>query len=324
MAKAPPYEEQLSLLRAMRDAPAQFDLVRELSLLLRHKSNRVLAKAAELASDLSVMDTAPAMVEAFRWLIQDAPKRDPGCTALRAIATAMTQMDYAAVELYQKGLQHVQMEGSFGPPIDVAAPLRGLCIQGLVLAAHPDALREAVTLLTDRWPAARAGAVRALGASGQEAGELLLRLKALHGDEESEVIGECFAALLSLAPSRSLAFVARFLRDKDEDIAGAAALALGESRQPAAFPILRDASSSPAAPVRRILLLGIAMLRHEEAIQYLVSLVETESGSTAADALAALALYRHDGTLRSRLESILNHRRPARAVTDVWQQEWDA
>ena len=85
-----------------------------------------------------------------------------------------------------------------------------------------------MTLLADPEIAARAGAVRALGESGQSEAMLLLRLKALLGDDE-EIMGECFAALLRLAPAPSLEFVADFLHSSSDEVAERAALALGES-----------------------------------------------------------------------------------------------
>ena len=132
--------------------------------------------------------------------------------------------------------------------------LRGICAQGLALMAHPDALTECVTLLVDKWIPARVGAIRAIANAGLPAGELLLRLKALAGDEEDEVTAECFAALLRLAPTSSLEFVAKFLRSSSEALAESAALVMGESRLAAAFQFLRNAWERIAnAPLRRTL-----------------------------------------------------------------------
>ena len=57
---------------------------------------------------------------------------------------------------------------------------------------HPDALLECVNLLADPDVAARTGAIRAIADAGRPDGVLLLRLKALLGDKEIEVTGECF------------------------------------------------------------------------------------------------------------------------------------
>jgi hypothetical protein len=86
-----------------------------------------------------------------------------------------------------------------------------------------------VNLLADKEVPARVGAIRGIADSGDIAGALLLRLKALVGDKEDEVIGECFAGLLRLAPAPSVEFVAGFLKSASEEIRERAALALGES-----------------------------------------------------------------------------------------------
>src|SRR5438093_736437 len=83
-----------------------------------------------------------------------------------------------------------------------------------------------------------AAAADAVGAAGRADGIPLLRYKALVGDADPQVLTECFAALLALAPSDSLAFVAPFLRHGDEAVSESAALALGQSRLEGAFPIL--------------------------------------------------------------------------------------
>lgn len=65
--------------------------------------------------------------------------------------------------------------------------------------------------------------------------ELLLRSKARAGDERPAIIGECFSALMSVEPEGSLDFVAQWLAKPDGALRELAALALGESRVPAAL-----------------------------------------------------------------------------------------
>jgi HEAT repeat protein len=139
---------------------------------------------------------------------------------------------------------------------------------------------------------------------------LLLRLKALCGDEP-EVLGECFAGLLRAAPNESLQFVAKFLDHREEAVAEAAALALGDSRLESAFPALRDASQLlRARPLRRTLLLAIALLRRENAIDYLLDLVENGESQVSADAVDALAMYENDPNLQPRLDQARQGRTP--------------
>src|SRR5579862_7657013 len=131
MAKAPATDAALRAIRAIRDAPETHDLKRDLAPFLRNKSNHVASAAASTVERLEAAALAQDLVEAFLALMQDPAKRDPGCEALIAMAKALVAMGEPAAKVYFSGVRHFQMEGSFGPPIDAAAPLRGLCAQGL-------------------------------------------------------------------------------------------------------------------------------------------------------------------------------------------------
>jgi alkylhydroperoxidase/carboxymuconolactone decarboxylase family protein YurZ len=309
MARQPLTEDALAAIHAIRQSPEKHDLKRDLPPFLRHKSNHVVAAAAVTVERLEVGALAPDLVEAFERLMREPAKLDPGCKALIAIAQALVQMDDPAAKVYFAGIRHVQMEGSFGPPVDAAAPLRGLCARGLARMGHPDALLECVTLLADREVPARAGAIRAIGDAGRQEGVLLLRLKALLGDREDEIVAECFNALLRLDPAGSVGFVAQFLHSRAGGIGEQAALALGESRLAAAFDVLREAwERGGAAEQRRTLLVAIAMLRIDPALEFLLERLSAESGPVAADALAGLAFYARDQAVLARVEAIIRQR----------------
>jgi HEAT repeat protein len=324
MAPARSHEKQFLLLKAIREAPEAHDLERELGPLLAHPSSHVLARAAATAGEVGAGALAPKLEEAFQRLLGKGPRQDPGCTALIAIAEALITLEEPAYEVFLAGIAHVQMEGSFGPPVDAAAPLRGLCARGLARSGNPDAMLHALTLLVDPWVPARVGAARALADSGRPEAELLLRLNVLKGDREPQVMGECFAALLALAPERSVPLVARYLGEEEEAVAEEAAIALGESHQPEAFPPLREASRRAYhGGFISTLLLAIAMLRSEAALAFLLETVAEAEAHTAASAVAALALYRHDEELAQRLRALVEKRGSAK-VTEVWRSKWGA
>ena len=324
MPKPSNTETALARIREIRLAPEQFDLRRDLASFFQHKSNHVIAAAAKVALLQEAAQLAPDLIAAALALFLQSAQRDPGCKALIAIAEALVAMGEAAAEVYLKGVRHVQKEGSFGPPVDVAAPLRGLCARGLVRMRHPEALYEVVTLLADLEVAARIGAVGALADANSREGELLLRLKVLEGDPEAEVVGACFSALLEIAPARSCAFVAAYLEGRNEAIVEAAALALGEARLPAALQPLRDAwSSNRGAFVRRTLLLSIAMLRQDEGVDFLLTRLRQDPESAAMDVLEALVLYRSDAAIRSRVREIAALRplpKLGQAVIREWRE----
>lgn len=309
MAKRPTTEDALAAIHAIRQAPERFDLKGDLAPFLRHKSNHVVAAAAATAERLEVSGLAPDLVEAFERLMRDPAKLDAGCKALIAIAQALIQIDDPAAKVYFAGIRHIQMEGSFGPPVDVGAPLRGLCARGLARMGHPNALLECVTLLADRETPARAGAIRAVAEAGRPEGVLLLRLKALVGDKEDEIVAECFGALLRLDPVSSVEFVGQFLPSRSGGLGEQAALALGESRLDAALDVLRGAwERGGAAEQRRTLLVAIAMLRSERALEFLLERLASESSPVAGDALAGLAFYARDEAVRTRVEGIIRER----------------
>jgi hypothetical protein len=305
MPRKPTTEEALARIHAIREAPGQYDLRRDLAPFLQHKSNHVIAAAAKALLHFEETSFTTELSAAFLRLIADASKLDAGCKALLAIATTLVTNGEHAADCYLRGIRHVQMEGSFGPPVDAAAPLRGLCARGLVRMRHPDAMLEVVNLLADREIAARVGAVLALSDSRGETAELLLRLKLLGRDCE-EVMSEGFAALLSVAPSRSAAFVARFLNDPAEEIVQSAALALGESRRLEALPFLEAAWRAHTGPaLRKTLLLAIALLRQPECVESLLSKLKIEPAATVPNVLEALALYDNEHAVRSQVHEIL-------------------
>ncbi len=295
-------------MRAIRKAPEEYVLERDLAPFLEHKSNHAVAAAAEVTAELEATTLEPNLRAAFTRLMKHPAERDPGCKALIAIASALATMGADASEAYLAGIEHVQREASYGPPVDVAAPLRGLCARGLVRMAHPDALLYTVTVLADKEVPARVGATRALGDSGGSAAELLLRLKVLQGDVD-EVLSECFSALLSIEPQRSVDFVGGYLHSRPEEVIECAALALGESRLPAAVsPLQKAYESHVSRPLRKTFLLALAMLRKDEALEFLLRRLEQQSENPANDALAALNLYRGDAGVMQRAREIVSKR----------------
>jgi len=302
-------EDALAAIHAIRQAPQNHDLARDLAPFLTHKSNHVVAAAAATVERLEAVALGPNLAEAFERLMRDPARLDPGCKATIAVVQALVHIEEPAAKLFFAGVRHVQKEGSFGPPVDVAAPLRGLCARGLARMGHPDALLECVTLLADPEIPARTGAVRAIADSGRPEGALLLRLKALVGDREIDVTGECFAGLLSLDPAESVEFVGKFLDSAVEGVCEQAALALGESRLAAAFPILRHAwERGGSSEQRRTLLTALALLRNDEALQLLLSQLSQASVPVAKAVLEALSLYRRDEAVRKQMDEIVSRR----------------
>ena len=322
MAKNDPIERALDRLGQLRHAEPTEAVTEELRGLLRNRSNLVVAKAATIVRELRIIALMPEMVSAFKKFIAYGSRLDKRCAALTEITSALYELDYDEPEPYLDGIKHVQLEGSYGPPVDAGAKLRAVSAQGLLRTRHVDALSEVVQLLVDREPAPRIDAVRALAVNGGEAGVLLLRLKVLTGDTEPTVLAECFAGLLAASPEKSVAFVAKYIDASDESTAEAAMLALGESRLPAAYEVLREKwDRTVLMPEKKLLLVAISASKLDEAIAFLVSLVESASLPIAAAAVKDLAIYRHNERVSKSVRAAVVTRKE-RALVVQYEQDF--
>lgn len=235
------------------------------------------------------------MARAFDWYLHDAVRRDPTCAAKIALAEALVRLDGGDAELFGRGLSHVQREPVWGGTVDTAARLRAVCALGLARANPDDVLLRLAALLADEEVDARVGAVQAIARAARPGAAPLLWFKTLSGDAEVAPLYECFVSLLVLEPERAVALTGSYLTHPNPALAEAAALALGESGLAAAGPVLQGAWQSADDPARRrAFLRALARLRDDEALAFLLALLESGSATDAHDALAALSAYRDD------------------------------
>ena len=283
----------------------------------------MVAKAAKLAGELRLSGLIPDLVAAFDRLWVNPAKLDKRCAATTEIVNALYELDYTEPDIYLRGIRHVQKEASFGPPVDVAAKLRGMCAQGLLRTRSADGMAAAVDLLVDPEPPARLGAVRALGSNGGEAGALLLRLKVLAGDKDPEIIGECFTALIAAGKEQAVPFVAGYMEADDEVIAEAAIWALGQSRQTAALAVLKEKwERTVERSVRKVLVAALAASRLEEAVDYLVLQLRSADIRTAEDILIAMSNYAGAESQRQLVAAAVQERDEP-AVTKLFKQHFE-
>jgi HEAT repeat protein len=322
LKKPDPVEQALDRLTALRNEEGGPPVLTELKAFLKNRSNLVAAKAAKIAGQSGATELVPDLVAAFHRFMANPSKLDKGCAATIEIAGALHELDYLEPEVYLLGIHHIQMEGSFGPPVDVAAKLRGISAQALARTRYPAALDEIVSLLVDKWPEARIGAVRAMAVNGGSAGALVLKLKILMGEGEPDVLAECFSGLLAAAPYQSLPLIARFIDSEDLEVAEAALLALGSSRLPEALDLLKDKLERTATgPLRRMALLAIAMIRSDAAVEFLLALLSDCTPTQAHDVIAALAFFRTNERVRSQVETVVALRND-KSVLEIFHQEF--
>ncbi|MGB3786364.1 MAG: hypothetical protein WA949_00025 [Phormidesmis sp.] len=261
--------------------------------ILREKQAIALLPTTKLIIRHKLTSLIPNLITVFQKLLDKGEKTDPGCKAKWAIANTLYQLEKPDSDLFLAGIRHVQLEPVWGGTVDTAPPLRSLCALGLVQANYPYVLNELADLLADAEHDARAGAARAIGYSQNPAGIPLLRLKMHFGDPEPQVMSECFIALLQLSADQA-AMVMERLQSGSEAEQELAAIALGEARIPEAFTaIKRQWQRTRTAELRGSFLLAIATIRTEEAIDFLMSLLERGNHQDAVDAIAALKIYQH-------------------------------
>jgi hypothetical protein len=323
MKKADPIEQALDRLAGLRTESDVALVTAELRRGLKDRSNLVVAKAAKISGELRVAEVAPDLVAAFERLMANPAKLDKRCAATFEIAATLYALDYTEPDVYLRGIRHVQKEASFGPPVDEAAKLRAQCALGLARTTHSAALTEVAELLADREAHARVGAIRALATNGGEAGVMLLRYKALMGDEDPEVLAECFTGLLAADFGRSLPFVTKFMDDEDEEVSQSAILAIGAQRRVEAFEVLREKwERSVDSEVRGTLLMAMAMVRVEEATDFLIELLESSATPTAVEVVKVLGAYHREDRVRERVKKVVEERGNAElreAVRETWQ-----
>jgi len=311
MSRSLSLEDRLEALEALRSDPVSEESRAALQKALSYKTSHVVARAAEIAGEFHISELEGDLVAAFDRFMTNPQKTDPGCAAKTAIAEALYRMEAYQPDLFLEGIGHVQLEPVWGGRQDTAAKLRGTCALALVRLNYSNVLILLAQLLADPEPDARIAAARAIGYAGQDAGVPLLRYKALVGDPHPQVLCDCFMAMLQLDPEPSLSFVAGFLQRDDLALQEAAAVALGESRLVQAFPFLETAWEDAEEPdLRRALLLGIALLRHERGLTFLLSLIEG-GGVAGSEALAAVGMYREDARIWDRVEAAIRAREQA-------------
>jgi HEAT repeat protein len=315
MAKSQKLEELTKKLRQVSEDPTSEESHAILRQALSSKYSPAVAQAAQLVGEFELAEFIPELVAGFDRCMLKPKDSDPGCLAKQAIAETLYRLNHSDETLFLKGIRHIQREPVWGGQVDTAPRLRGTCALGLVRMNYPNVMVELADLLADPEPEARIGAARAIAYNETEAGIPLLRLRVKVGDTGA-VLSECLTGLLRLAPTESLALVQDLLHKRstkgateDSETNQVAALALGESKLPEAFPVLCDWWQGVVdRETRRIGLLAIATLRQDEAIQFLLSLIATGHLADARDALQALNLYRQDTALWNRVCSTVEHR----------------
>ena len=285
------FEQDLEALDDLRQGGLSSETIQRLRKALANRNNYLVAKAARIVAELGAQELVPDLVTAFDRYFSDPVKSDPQCWAKIALAKALAALGHDDPATFLRGLRHIQMEPVWGGREDTAGALRGACALAIVGCRQlndTEALKCLIDVVFDRDKTVRIEVARAIGRIALPEAALLLRMRSLVGDAEPDVLGACYSALLSIEGRDGLEFIGRFL-DGEDDAAAEAAVAIGAMRTPESFSVLKQRWERGAPePFGSVLLAAIALTRQEEAVDYLVRLIESDELG-AAGAVAALA-----------------------------------
>jgi HEAT repeat protein len=320
MPKSAKLEQQLADLNDLADQNCTPELIAALS----HRSNLILAKAAQIAAHNRCHEVIPQLVVAFEHLCSGDPvKLDKGCWGKTAIIKALFELDFEEEAFYRPILKYRQIEPAWGESEDTAAEVRATAVLGLAASNPRRMVIDLIDLLQDSESQVRLAAAQAIGSLSSDASEAVLRQKALSGDKSPEVIGECFSALLEMAPRESPEFVARFLKGRRDAVPEFAALALGESKIPEAIQELekhwKECRLSPDS--REMVIRALSLARTEQAFNVLFQIL-TEEENAVRQVVRALAIYRHDERIRSDIEMRVKNVGDV-DLLELWKVEWE-
>lgn len=312
------FEDQIAALDALRHAPGQTGLD-PLRKALTNRNNFIAAKAADLIREFNLQELTPDLLQAFDRFFEHAEKSDPQCWAKNAISRALSAFELQDADVFLRGMHHIQLEPVWGGRSDTAGTLRATCALALVQCrslTETGLLAHLIDLVTDKDKAVRAEVMRAIEQVGSSSAALLLRQRAILGNDEPEVLGACYGGILRIDDARAIPWVARFLATAD-DSAGEAAFAIAGTHSPEAFETLRNALADASDPwFRSVLLSAIALTRYEAAIDFLLDLVKNES-LDAENAIAALFSSAPSEDLIDSLKKLTaGNPRLARAIAD--------
>src|SRR5258708_14864295 len=275
---------------------------------LGHRNTYVGAKAADLVRDFHLVELLPELLTAFDRFFTNPVKSDPQCWAKNAISRALAEFELQDADVFLRGMKHIQLEPVWGGRSDSAGLLRGTCALALVQCRNlpeNDLLAHLVELFRDEDKSVRAEAVRAVEQVGSHTAALLLRLRAILGSDEPQVLGACYSGIIRLEGIKAIPWISRFLEAAD-DTAAEAALAIADSRSPEAFKALRKHFSEKHDPwFCSVLLSAIALTRQPAAFDFLLNLIRTESLQAETAMEAVLRSMPPDGIMRQ-LEQLVS------------------
>lgn len=285
------FDAELAALDALREAPHETRVV-PLRKALAHRNNFLASRAADMAREFHLIVLTPDLLAAFDRFFENPEKSDPQCWAKNAISRALASFEHQEPEPFLRGMRHIQLEPVWGGRSDTAGTLRSTCAFALVQCrtlSEAELLTHLIDLAADTDKSVRAETMRAIEQLRSPAAAQLLRMRAVLGHDEPEVLGACYSGILHIEGLKALPWVGRFL-SKADDASAEAALAIAATHSPEALALLRNEFDRAADPwFRSVLLSAIGLTREVAARDFLLEIL----GQHSVDAEAALqSLFR--------------------------------
>src|SRR5882757_10702845 len=205
------FEEQLAALDELRQQAPE-PRVEGLRKALANRNNFVVGKAADLVREFQLPQLVPELLKAFDRFFEDPIKTDPQCWAKNSLSRALAAFEHQDATVFLRGMKHIQPEPTWGGSSDSAGTLRATCALALVQCrslTESDLLAHLIELLKDEDKAVRIEIVRAIEQIGSTSAALLLRLRAILGSDEPEVLGACYSGILRIEGVRAIPWVSR-------------------------------------------------------------------------------------------------------------------
>jgi len=316
MAAKRSFEGQIAALDRLRQEPDEAVRVEALRKALANRNNFIVGKAADLVREFRLTSLIPELIVAFGRFFENPEKTDPQCWAKNALSRALAALDHQEAEVFLPGMRHIQLEAVWGGRSDTAGTLRATCALALVQCrslTDLDLLTHLVDLMADKDKAVRAEAAHAIELVGSSSAALLLRLRAVLGTDEPEVLGACYAGVLRIEGARAISWVSQFLATGD-DSAAEAALAIAGTHSVEGFEALRDRFTKTSDPwFRSVLLSAIALTRQDAAVEFLLDVVSSDSPSAESAIEALLRSAPSDEVVHNLEKAVAPNPRLARA-----------
>ena len=296
------FDAELEALREVRAEPRCEAARGVLRRALGHASWLVVSEAAKLIGEHELEGFGAELVAVWPRFAEEGKKRDPGCRAKEAALTALDRTGHVDPDPFLGAIRYRQLEPVLGGTVDTATGVRLRALSALWRLFHPDAPLYAGELMADPDAGLRAGVARAIGDQGDRGSAALLVHKLRAGDEDAVVLAECASSLLAVAHDFGAALLGSLLEGRDELRREAAALALGQSKDPADVSCLLEWLRGVAYD--QDFDLGVRALglgRSEPARRFLLELVEEGSPPRARRAIEALGVHGYDQELGVRV-----------------------